>query len=100
MVIVKSGSWTYAGKVEKPVDVVGLSFDFWFEIARLDEQLEPGDKPQPLDDAGLIYYIRFQYAGQTSEPTWPDSIGYGTIDAAMLSAEARSRVPLFGPRHP
>lgn len=89
VIIVRSGSWIYAGEVAKPVDVVGLPYDFWYELARVDEQLEPGEMPLPLSDEGLLYYVRFRHAGETSEPTWPDSVGYDTITAATHSAETQ-----------
>lgn len=89
MVIVRSGSWIYAGEVEKPVDIVGLPYDFWYELARVDEQLELDETPLPLNEEGLLYYVRFRHAGETSEPTWPDSSGYDSINAAIVNAEAR-----------
>jgi hypothetical protein len=90
VVIVKRGRWLYDGTVEMPVDIVGLPFDFWFEIGRSDEQLEPGETPQALGADGLLFYVRFRRAGETSTPTWPDSAGYATVDAAMKAAEERA----------
>ncbi len=89
VVIIRSGSWVYAGEVAMPVDIVGLPYDFWYELARVDEQLEPDETAQALGDEGLLYYARFRHAGETVERTWPDSAGYDTIDAAMRDAEAR-----------
>lgn len=89
MVICRSGTWIYAEEVAMPVDIVGLPYDFWFELGLADEQLEPGETAQPIGDDGLLYYVRFRHAGETDEPTWPDSIGHDTIDAAIRSAEAR-----------
>jgi hypothetical protein len=87
--IVKSGRWLYDSKVEKPVDIVGLDYDFWYEIARVDGNLEEGEEPVARDEDGLIYYVRFASAGDTTTPTWPDSVGYSTIAEAMASAESR-----------
>ncbi|GAB2724617.1 hypothetical protein ACX801_15125 [Arthrobacter bambusae] len=84
----------YAGEVAKPVDVVGLPYDFWYELARVDEQLEPGETALPLSDEGLLFYVRFRHAGESAEPTWPDSAGFETIDAAIRSAEARVPSPI------
>jgi hypothetical protein len=89
VVIVRSGSWLYAKEVAKPVDVVGLPYDFWFELARADDQLPPDETAMPLSDEGLLYYVRFRHAGETTEPTWPDSAGYDTVGAAMRNAEER-----------
>lgn len=74
----------------RPVDIVGLPYDFWFELARADDQLEPGETAQQLGEDGLLYYVRFRHAGETGERTWPDSSGYDTSEAAMRSAEARA----------
>lgn len=90
VLIVRSGSWVYAGEVARPVDIVGLSYDFWYELGRADGQLEPGETAQPLGEDGLLYYVRFRHAGETVEPTWPDSAGYDTIDGAIRSAETRA----------
>lgn len=89
--IVRNGSWIYAEEVAKPVDIVGLPYDYWYDLAQIDGQLEPGETAQQLDEDGLLYYVRFRHAGESTEPTWPDSAGYDTIDAAMRNAE--SRVP-------
>jgi hypothetical protein len=32
MKIVKTGWWLYDGTAERPVDIVGLGFDFWYEL--------------------------------------------------------------------
>ncbi|RZS43538.1 hypothetical protein EV193_102518 [Herbihabitans rhizosphaerae] len=92
--IVRSGSWVYAEEVARPVDIVGLPYDFWYELARADDQLEPGETAQPLGEDGLLYYVRFRHAGETVPRTWPDSAGYDTIDAAMRSAETRAPSPI------
>ena len=90
MKIVRNGSWCYSGSVDKPVDIVGLAYDFWFELAKADEILELGETPQPLGQDGLLYYVRFKHAGELTTPTWPDSAGYSTIKSAMKAAEERT----------
>lgn len=87
MEIVRSGRWLYADAVDKPVDVVGLPYDFWFELAKADEQLEPDETPKAPGEDGVLFYVRFRHAGETSTPTWPDSSGHPTIDAAIKAAE-------------
>ncbi|GLI28254.1 hypothetical protein ARHIZOSPH14_24960 [Agromyces rhizosphaerae] len=86
MQIVRSGHWLYANAVMQPVDIVGLPFDFWFELAKADGQLEADEESSPLGEGGLLYYVRFRHAGDSTEPTWPDSVGYSTIEAAMRAA--------------
>ena len=87
--IVMSGRWLYDGAVDMPVDIIGLSYDFWYEMGAADDQLEPGEIPQVPGESGLLYYVRFSRAGDVSSPTWPDSIGYRTLDAAMGAAQER-----------
>lgn len=87
--IVRSGTWRYAGSVDRPVDVVALPYDFWHELGAVDDQLEPGETPQPLGADGVLFYVRFQRAGELTTPTWPDSAGYPTIESAVQAAEAR-----------
>lgn len=90
MVIVRSGRWLYDDTVEMPVDIIGLPYDFWFELAKADEQLDPGETPTAPGESGLLFYVRFRRAGETSTPTWPDSAGYVTIDEAVRAAEERA----------
>jgi len=90
MDIVRRGRWLYADAVYRPVDIIGMPYDFWFELGRADGQLEPGGTPQPLGEAGLLFYVRFKHAGETAEPTWPDSAGYTTIGRAIVAAEEKA----------
>lgn len=89
MEIVRSGRWQYGDDVDKPVDIVALTYDFWFELAEADEQLDPGEIPTQLGAEGVLFYVRFRHAGEASTPTWPDSGGLPTLDAAMTAAEER-----------
>ena len=88
--IVRSGTWLYDDPIRLPVDIIGLGYDFWYEIGKADGQLEPSEEPEPLSPQALLYYARFQRAGETSEPTWVDSIGRQTIDAAMRDAQEKA----------
>lgn len=92
--VVRRGWWLYDGSVELPVDVVGLTYDFWYAIAETDGSLEPGEEPLEADRRGLIYYVRFWRAGETATPTWPDSGGDLDPEAAMRTAEARAPSPI------
>jgi hypothetical protein len=94
MKIVKAGRWLYDGTVERPVDIVGLDFDFWFELARADGQLDEGEEPKSPGDAGLLYYVRFRSAGEESIPTWVDSQAFTTIAAAIAEAETKTPTPV------
>jgi hypothetical protein len=92
--IVRTGRWLYDGSVERPVDVVGLTYDFWYEIAKADDRLDPGEVPMEPDENGLLYYVRFRRAGETSTPTWPDSGGSADLEAAVRAAEVRVPSPI------
>jgi hypothetical protein len=89
MKIVCSGTWIYDGTVERPVDVVALSFDWWYELAKADALLEEGETPLALGPDGVLYYARFQRAGDTSASTWVDTPGHQTLVAAMEAAELK-----------
>ncbi len=86
MKIVCSGTWLYGGSVERPVDVVALSFDWWYELAKADGQLEEGEVPLALGPDGVLYYARFRCAGDLSSPTWVETQGEATLQAAMDAA--------------
>lgn len=72
-----------------PVDIVALPYDFWYELGSGDDQLESGEEPTPLNNEGVLFYVRFRQAGQPPTRTWVDSIGYATIPEAEQAAEAR-----------
>lgn len=79
------GRWLYDGLVEMPVDIISLPYDFWYEIGKADDRLEPGETPR-LNSDGVLFYVRFRHAGDARNP-WPDSLGSQTVEAAMRSAE-------------
>lgn len=89
LVIVKAGTWLYEGRVEVPVDIIALDYDWWYSLAEADGQLKPGEQPMALGSDGFLYYVRFQKAQQREEPTWPDSPGYVTVAEAMKYAESK-----------
>ena len=94
MRIVKRGRWRHNGSVEMPVDIVAFEFDWWHEMSRMDGTLDPDEEPVPLGENGLLYYVRFQRAGERSEPTLVDSSGHETAAAAMADAQAQSPAPI------
>jgi hypothetical protein len=92
--IKRRGTWLYDGTAPMPVDIVGLPYDFWYELGKLDDQLEPDEAPSPLGARGLLYYARFRDAGRKVRRTWPDTIGYATVEAAMRAAEDKAPSPI------
>jgi hypothetical protein len=89
MRVVKRGDWQYAPGVLMAVDIIAFPFDFWYEMAREEEQLEPGEVAGPLGEQGQLYYVRFARAGELGDTTWVDSHGHATIEEAMKDAQAR-----------
>lgn len=85
----RKGSWLYDGVLEKPVDIICLSYDWWYCIAEADRMLESDEKPETLNEHGLLYYVRFRRAGESEEPTWVDSQGFQTIEEAIVNAEEK-----------
>lgn len=94
VIVLRRGWWLYDGMVQRPVDVIGLTWDFWYRIAEEDGQLEPGEEPREPDGDGLIYYVRFARAGRTEEKPWPESVGAATVEEAMADAEQRAPTPI------
>ncbi|MGX6449604.1 hypothetical protein ACVU7I_16305 [Patulibacter sp. S7RM1-6] len=92
--ICRSGHWVYGGSARKPVDVVALPYDFWFELGRSSHSLEPGERPRPLGPDGVLYYGRFRHAGEAESPTWPDTSGYAAVEDAMRAAQERAPTPI------
>ncbi|MFG2001535.1 hypothetical protein ACGFNU_20535 [Spirillospora sp. NPDC048911] len=85
--VVATGTWEYAASVQKPVFIVRLNYDFWYEIAKEDGHLEPDEQPR-LNDEGNIYYVSFH--GIHRDGTfWPDSGGNLTIEDAKAAAESK-----------
>jgi hypothetical protein len=92
--IVRSGTWLYDKAVSKPVDIVGLDYDFWYEMHKSDGLLAQGEEPEPFSPEGLLYYARFKKAGDASEPTWVESPGRTTVEAAMRDAQDKVPGPI------
>jgi hypothetical protein len=87
--IIRAGHWLYDGTVKMPVDVIGLDYDWYFESDKGAFGAENAEQPMPLDDEGLIYYVRFRSAGKSDEPTCVDTAGHVTPEEAMLAAESK-----------
>ena len=86
--IVQKGTWIYSESVEMPVDIVGLEYDWYYELDRTDGLLDEGEEPEPLGPEGLLYHVRFQKAGE-EELGWVDGGCYQTIDDAIKAAESK-----------
>ena len=71
--VVATGSWVYDGIAESPVWIVRADFDFWYELAAADGELEPGETPQ-LNDDGVTYYVAFREPGDGR--FWPMRVAF------------------------
>jgi hypothetical protein len=87
--IVARGTWVHGGLVETPADIVALDYDWAYEFDRAEGRLEPDQVPTPLGADGVLYYGRFKHALNPTEPTWPDTPGYRTVEEAMRYAESK-----------
>jgi len=92
--IVRTGTWFYDGAVPRPVDIVALSYDWWYELGKADGNLSPGERELEPDAEGWIYYVRFRSALDGSEPTSVDSFGHRKIEEAMATAQAKINGPI------
>ena len=85
----QNGEWLYDDSVAKPVFVVSTDYDYWYEIAKSEDSLEPDEKPD-LNEEGRLFYVCFKLP-PNDEPIWPDSPGHKSIAKAVEFAE--SKVP-------
>jgi len=84
--ILRSGTWTDAEGTRRPVDITGMPYDYWYELAALEGTLEKGQMPTLFFGTDrLLYYVRLEGAG-TKKPK-PDSIAFPTLAAAVEHAE-------------
>ena len=87
--IVKKGTWLYGDSVRKPVDIIALDFDWWYDMVKKEGGQDEGEEPMPLGKQGYIYYVRFKSAGETEHPTWVDSGGDRELNDAIKLAESK-----------
>ena len=94
MEIQRTGRWLYGDTTYLPVDIISLDSDFWYEMAKVEDQLEPDEEPQPMNSEGVLYYYRFRRAGESTATTWVDSGGFAAIEDAMNAAQDRAPSPI------
>ena len=82
--IVRKGKWLYGGTAYLPVQIFAIDYDYYYEIAKADDQLKEGEQPE-LNENGEQYMIGW-YEGPFS--TF-GSREYGglTLDEAITAAE-------------
>lgn len=96
--VVAEGSWQYHDDVWLPVRVVESNYDFWYEIGKAGDDLDPDEKPM-LNAEGLAYYLVFQPDGPSEGSFWPDSLGFKSQDEARREAESLLPGPVDWSRH-
>ena len=79
------------GRVPLP-RVVEATYDFWFEIAKADDELDPGEEAK-LNLEGLVYYVVVR-PYSPSDTFWPDSAGFITLNDARRGAASMLAGPL------
>ena len=91
--VVRTGSWLYAGSAVAGVWVVEADYDPWFEVAKADGRLEPGEAPL-LNAAGHSYCAVLKRAPVPGEPFWPDTDSCLSVADACTAAQAKVPTPI------
>jgi hypothetical protein len=84
--VVLSGTWLYGGDVPKPVEVVRLAYDYYFELPS-DDGRSPW-APYPPNAEGAFYYVRADGGDFLGFPP------FATMDAARAWADAQPWAPI------
>jgi len=95
--IVLTGRWLYAETAEKRVYVIEQNYDYWFEMEKVDGEIETGEKPE-LNEDGLIYYVRFTSIGD--KPWSVESGGHKSVDEAKAYATEKVDGPIEWDQQP
>ena len=90
--LTRKGTWFYDCTTEKPVYLVKVDFDYWYEIGKAGGQLEEDEKEE-LNEEGFLYHACFR-CNPIKEPVWIDSPGYKTEKEAMDWAQSKSPSPI------
>lgn len=75
-----------------PVFIIATDYDFWFQVAKADGDLEPGEQPD-LNAEGRLYYLSFRCL-RDDGTFWPDSVHYKSIDEAKAAGQSRVPTPI------
>jgi hypothetical protein len=82
--LVLRGKWLYDNSVYQPVQIFVIDYDYYYEIAKADDQLEPGEEPY-LNEKGEMYMIKWNDS--------PDFLSFGPVESGGLTLkEAKSKV--------
>jgi len=90
--VVRSGTWLYDESVPRPVYLVQLDYDFWYEVAKADGMLQPNEQAD-LNADGVLYYVCFRDV-PPEPPIWVDSPGFASLELAAGHAQARVPSPI------
>ena len=89
--VVATGTWIYGGTAESPAWIVRADFDFWYEVAAADGELEAGENPD-LNEDRVSYYVAFRQP--KGDSFWPDGGGFSSREEAQRDAERRVPTPI------
>jgi hypothetical protein len=86
--VVRQG--TQVGGRSRSVQIVGLDYDFWHEDRRTRGILREDERPLPLGDDGMLYYVVFREVGDESlfRSVRVDTEGFATLEDAAAEAES------------
>lgn len=88
LMVVARGTWLYANTRPMPVAIVRVDHDYWYEIAKADNDLEIGQVPT-VDEEGHAYYVSYSNI-RDGETFLPDSRTHRTFGDAKADAESRA----------
>lgn len=86
--VVARGTYEYANTSPRPVAVVRVDHDHWYELAKADNDLEIGQVPV-VDDEGHAFYVSYSDVRE-GETFLPDSRTHRTLGDAKFDAEERA----------
>jgi len=90
--VVVVGEWLYADVQTRRVVILRANYDFWYEIAKADGSLEPGEQPS-LNADGFQYYLLYDKWPEGGR-FWPDGSALTERDAKKA---AEKGAPVAGP---
>jgi hypothetical protein len=90
--VVATGTYQYPDTIRRPVAIVRVDHDYWYELAKADNDLDVGQLPV-VDDEGHAFYV--SYSNIREGGTFrPDSRTHRTFGDAKFDAEQRAPAPI------
>ncbi|GJM60746.1 hypothetical protein [Persicobacter diffluens] len=83
-----SGSWLYDNLVKQTVQIFALNYDYYYEIAKADNQIEPNEKPE-LNENGESFMIKWGNGEFSVKDLCAKEYGGLDLDSAIEKAERK-----------